>query len=67
MGIQGLQKAALIIVLTVGFFLGWFFGGVVGAVNGFVARLTPPSGEGVPAQASTGHEVKVGNSVLFSP
>jgi len=67
MGIAGLQKFALIFTLFIGFMLGWSFNGVVSGVGAFAARLTPQAGAPVPSQTQTLHEVKVGNSIIYSP
>lgn len=52
MGIEGLQKVAVIMCLLVGFMLGWFFNGAWGFVNGLAGAVAKPHGAS-PAHADT--------------
>jgi len=65
MGIQGLQKIAAIILLTLGFGMGWFFNSAFDGITHLAAGLTP---QARPAAASTGQQqpIKIGNSTVFS-
>jgi len=61
MGIAGLQKAAALFLLGIGFILGWFSSGLVSGVSGLAAGLAPKAG---PAAQQTAQTIKIGNSIV---
>jgi len=64
MGLQGLQRVAITIILILGILVGWFANSFIGGVQSVVAGVARPQGA-TPAVDS--QPIKVGNSVIWSP
>jgi len=65
MGIQGLQKIAALILLFLGFGMGWFFNSAFGAVSHVAAELTPQA-RSAASIGSAPQPIKIGNSTVFN-
>jgi len=66
MGLQGLQRVAVVIILSLGFMVGWFANTLIGGAQRVVAGVARPQGA-TPAVSAHPVPIKIGNSYITSP